>query len=134
MVNEIILWRNYEGLSFCICHQYHVIGFMTIKFTPNQRCSSAVWFSSLHTNILGNILYRKWSSYPPHTLTYPLPNPNNPLKLLPYIFCQTSVTMDFHYVILQKILIILVLNMLLLQFLLWLSRICNFYTELLQEK
>ena len=36
MVNEIILWRNYEGLSFCICHQNHVIGFMTIKFTPTK--------------------------------------------------------------------------------------------------
>ena len=70
----------------------------------------------------------------PHVLTYPLPNPNNPLKLLPEIFYQTSVTLDFQYVILHKILIILVPNMLVLQFRLWLHRICDFSTELLGEK
>ena len=59
---------------------------MTIKFTPNQRCSSAVWFSSLYTNILGNILHGKWSSYPPDILTYPLSYPSNPLKSFSHIF------------------------------------------------
>ena len=90
-------------------------------------------FSSAYKYI-GKYLISKMILIPPHTLTYPLPNSNNPLKLLLYIFYQTSVTLDFQCVILYKILIIVIPNMLVLQFLLWLYRICDFSTELLQEK
>ena len=66
---------------------------MGIKFTPDQRWSSAVWFLSLYTNILGNIIYGKWSSYP--LISQPTPSPT---PTIPLIYHNFFAKILFHWI------------------------------------
>ena len=67
MVNEITLWRNYEGLSFCISHQNHVTGFMTIKLPPTEDAALHYDFQ-VYIQIYWEISYIEND---PHTPSYP---------------------------------------------------------------
>ena len=68
-----MLWRNYEVLSFSICHQNHVIGFKTIKFTPKDAALQYDFW--VYIQICSETSY---TENDPHTPSYPNIPPPQP--------------------------------------------------------